>query len=385
MKKIGILTFHKPINYGAFLQAFSLTGRLQKEFPDAKVEIVDYIAKRERRKIWRKILSDVKHVSVLEALRYIKRIGAFRRSYPCLPLSERSAFHDDLPFLYSYIEENYDCLVIGSDAIFNWLQNEYPTAFIMDYDLKIPVFYYAASVHGLPFYEEPQERIEQCGRTFEKSAFIGVRDQSSADFVRYCNPSAEPVHCCDPTFFIDQEKISAMVQPSQIEKKGISFDEKYIVFMIPDSQLTKQVAEKYRGKYRIISVFQRSAYADCYLYDLTPFEWAYVLKRAEAVITSFFHGTLLSLVQGTPAIVIDYSGYTADRYEGKLRDLMITRLGLPELFHEKEYAVNFSQPESFFETFEAVLEDSYHEQIKAAIERERKTFDPFLTLLQQNI
>ena len=52
MKKIGILTFHKAINYGAYLQAFSLSERLKKEFSDCHVEIIDYIPQKEKKKIY---------------------------------------------------------------------------------------------------------------------------------------------------------------------------------------------------------------------------------------------------------------------------------------------------------------------------------------------
>ena len=41
--KIGILTFHRPINYGAFLQAFALSNQIQRSFPKSEVEIIDYI------------------------------------------------------------------------------------------------------------------------------------------------------------------------------------------------------------------------------------------------------------------------------------------------------------------------------------------------------
>ena len=48
--KIGILTFHRPINYGAYLQAFSLQDRLKEYLREATIEIVDYIAPKERKK-----------------------------------------------------------------------------------------------------------------------------------------------------------------------------------------------------------------------------------------------------------------------------------------------------------------------------------------------
>ncbi len=40
--RIGILTFHRSINCGAVMQCYSLSKKLQQEFPDAVVEVIDY-------------------------------------------------------------------------------------------------------------------------------------------------------------------------------------------------------------------------------------------------------------------------------------------------------------------------------------------------------
>ena len=37
--RIGILTFHKVINYGAYLQAFSLSQKLKKVFPETSLTL----------------------------------------------------------------------------------------------------------------------------------------------------------------------------------------------------------------------------------------------------------------------------------------------------------------------------------------------------------
>ena len=38
---IGILTFHRAVNYGAFLQSYSLCKALNRE-SDIKAEVIDY-------------------------------------------------------------------------------------------------------------------------------------------------------------------------------------------------------------------------------------------------------------------------------------------------------------------------------------------------------
>ena len=35
--RIGILTFHRPVNFGAFLQAFSLSNNISRKYPNSKV------------------------------------------------------------------------------------------------------------------------------------------------------------------------------------------------------------------------------------------------------------------------------------------------------------------------------------------------------------
>ena len=44
--KIGVLTFHRCINYGAFMQCYSLINRLKQDFPQAYVEVIDYSQRR---------------------------------------------------------------------------------------------------------------------------------------------------------------------------------------------------------------------------------------------------------------------------------------------------------------------------------------------------
>lgn len=374
MKKIGILTFHRAINYGAYLQAFSLSEKLKKDFPDCHVEIIDYLPKKEKEKIYINVLRTVWYEGIFGGIRELKKIFAFRRSYKCLSLSKKIPYSKDLNNLYSYIDKNYDMLIIGSDAVFNWNQNGYPTEFIPDYKFDIPVVSYAASVHGLKFFDEAKERIFQCGRSFDNMLFIGVRDRSTEEFVKFCSPISEPVHCCDPTFIIDKEKIKIYTQKYS---SNFLIKDKYIVIMAPDSSLTRSIAQKYKNKYKIVAVFKNSKYADYFLYDLNPFEWTHVLKNASCVITSYFHGTLLSLVQETPVIALDYSGYTSDDYEGKLRDLMVTRLDLPELFYEGRYADEFLDEVEFWNIFEQLLSGSYYDRINRAVEKEKMEFKYF--------
>ncbi len=384
--RIGILTFHKVINYGAFLQSYSFSEKLKKEFPDDEVEIIDYVTAPKRK--WFVVLWNIKHHGIKGGLTELKRISVFGSAQKNLTLSPKSFKADEFNELFRYIDERYDMLIIGSDAVFNWKQTTFPTAFIPDYKFNIPVFTYAASVHGLRFYNESGDKLEKCGEIFKSMKCVGVRDNCSEKFVKLCSPEARTIHCCDPTLFIDKEDIYARgsgIEEKVKQKYNFSMDSKYIVVMSPDNNLIKSVAAKYSKEYKIVSVFLKSAYADIYIPDIDPFEWTVILKHAKAVVTSYFHGTLLSLVQGTPVIVLDYSGYCDEQYEGKLKDLMVTRLSLPELYFDKEYAVNYTNNDEFYKKFDELLDGKYRDSIEKAINAEKKTLDNFIEIIKKEI
>lgn len=380
--RIGILTFHKVINYGAFLQAFSLSNMLQKSFPNDEVEIIDYVTNSKRK--YYRVIRSLKHYGIKGAISDLKRILIFNSAQKDLMLSPKRFHANSLNDLYSYIDERYDMLIIGSDAVFNWNQTKFPTAFIPEYSFSIPVYTYAASVHGLRYYDEPKERLEKCGKIFESMNCLGVRDECTANFVKLCSQKVKTIHCCDPTLFIDKDEIynKGIAVKERVKKKyNFSVDSKYIVIMAPDSQMVEKVAKKYGKEYKIISVFVKSSFSDYYIYDLNPFEWTVVLKHASMVITSYFHGTLLSLVQGTPVIVLDYSGYCDKQYEGKLKDLMVTRFCLSELYFDKKEAVNFVGETSFYKKVDELLRGDYDKRISVAVEKERTAVTSFIEML----
>ena len=387
--RIGILTFHKPINYGAFLQAFSLSGQLQKRFPDCKVEIIDYIAPKESRKRFLNILRDIKHHGLKAGMQSAGRYLVFRKSQKHLKLSRESFCTEKQTALFSFIDDNYDYLIIGSDAVFNWQQNGYPSAFIPGYDFKrCKVLCYAASVHGLRYLEEPEEYIHNCGKSFKKMLFVGTRDRNTENFVRYCTEHAKIMHCCDPTVIIDVAKIQEKADGYRariLKKYKCDLSKKYIVLMIPDSSATKAVREKYSEEFQIITLFKPSKDANFYLYDLNPFEWAAVLSGASVVITSYFHGTLLALKQNVPVISVDYSNYNDDVYEGKLQDLMCTRLKLAELYFDGRNISCKEVSNLLINNIDKALAGNYRQRIEEAMKQESACFDEFCISLKAEL
>ncbi len=383
--KIGILTFHRPINYGAFLQSYSLSNRLANDFPEIKIEIIDYIAPKEKNKIYLNSLRALKYNGLSAFLKELFKIRRFKKALKYLPLSNESFCTNNLEELFKFIDKNYDILIIGSDAVFNWNQNGFPTAFIPNYDFKnCKVLTYAASVHGLKYYDENKEKIEYCKNSFSKMRFIGVRDTNTEKFVNFCNASSEPIHCCDPTVFLNYNalyKIPHRDLKILSEQYKFDFFFPYIVLMLEDEEISKKIKNKYGGIFKIVSLFKPNKFADIFLYDLSPVEWALVLKNSKLVFTNYFHGTLISLTQNTPVFAIDLSGYS-DPYEGKMPDLM-SRLGLTEYFvngYEWE-----SREKIVFSLADKLLKNRDETNFGKVLNYERKTYEKFNEILKNDL
>ena len=386
--KIGILTFHKPINYGAYLQSYSLLNGFREKFPEDDVEIVDYVASEEKRKTVIRVLWGIKHYGIKNGYKDLAKILSFRKAHKILKLSDKVK-DSSLNHLYKFIDERYDLLVIGSDAVFNWNQNGYPTAFIPQYNFKkCKVVSYAASVHGLLYMEEPGERLIGCGDVFADMELVGVRDVNTEKFVQRCNEQVEPIHCCDPTVFIDRKEIinHAGDYIQRVRKKfHIDLNEKFIVLMMPDGMVSKKIHECFSKEYKIVTLFKTSKDAEYYLYDLNPFEWAAVLSKASLVVTSYFHGTLLSLRQDVPVIAVDYSDYNKDYYEGKINDLLVRRLDLPELYFDNSVLSEQGNCDDLIETAKRAIDGEFGDRICQGMINEKKAFDCYINKLKDKI
>jgi hypothetical protein len=113
MKKIGILTFHRSINYGAYMQSYALSHEIQKRFPANKIEIIDFELLRKHES-YRKGLKLRRFPLNIE---YWFKYRAFQNDLVKLPLSSKSLITNNQNVLIDYIKREYEILIVGSDAV----------------------------------------------------------------------------------------------------------------------------------------------------------------------------------------------------------------------------------------------------------------------------
>ncbi|MCK4851765.1 MAG: hypothetical protein KAS86_01515, partial [Candidatus Omnitrophica bacterium] len=178
MKKIlGVLTLHSVFNEGAVLQAFSLVKHLQNNFPDWKVEIIDY-----------------RFASLLKAYgspkdRRTLALDDFIAN--ALPLSGERFFNDKDRDISDFINKRYGALVVGSDEVWDpyYLRRKrylgliyrqtgrlvFPNPYWPGAEVDVPKAAYAACVGRADWTKIPGRHRKEMARRLSTFSVLGVR------------------------------------------------------------------------------------------------------------------------------------------------------------------------------------------------------------------
>ena len=98
-------------------------------------------------------------------------------------------------------------------------------------------------------------------------------------------------------------------------------NKKIIGMMGVPKELADKMVSRFGDEYVFVNLYDYSRFFKKQLLDINPFEWAAVFGLFDLTVTSFFHGTLLSLCNGTPVINYDFSDFSK-KNEGKICDVM---------------------------------------------------------------
>lgn len=278
--KIGIMTMQRINNYGSFLQAYGLKKLI--ESLGYETEFVDYeyensIIKYNSRK-FSKFFKTKNNIR-----RYFVR-KKFNRLFSEL---QNDYFGD-----YNLNPKDIDTLVIGSDEVFNCLQ-EYPVGysrqlFGKDYE-NINVISYAASFGQTNYQRLKNYNIDsEVASLLNKFEAISVRDNNSYETV-YKLINKKPIINLDPVLIYDYDK-------EMIDNVKLS---NYIIVYAYPYRLTskeKKAISKFAKKHnkKIVSFGMYQDISDVELI-INPFEIFSYFKHADFVITDTFHGSIFSI------------------------------------------------------------------------------------------
>jgi hypothetical protein len=300
--KIGILTFHRCINYGSYWQARCLVEGLRARGLDAV--LLDHDDAQVNRAEWRcafqPLLPERTPRSDFPA--YRQKARAVLQEASALPLSRRFPLHQPEEM------EEYDLVLIGSDEVWNMRHPWYGgKAAFYGHGLKAKrIASYAAS-----FGNQESGLEGWWAELLRGLSAISVRDDNSARIVREAT-GIDPALVLDPCLqFPPQVRPAESEQGSYVAVYGHSFPGWY----------RERVCgwARQRG-YRLVSIGYRNDWADEQRIEAGPVAFAELVAGAEAVATNFFHGCVFALVNGRPFACAS-SPYRSNKIRGLMQKL----------------------------------------------------------------
>ena len=334
--KIGILTFHRSINYGAFMQCYALSHTLQARYPQHQVEVIDFEYPR-------------KHNSYLKPAKqlpfgpeYYVKYRRFQSDLKRLNLSDESFITNDTDSLCEYIKSHYDVVIVGSDAVWAFqkkmpIDNPY---WLFGKKLNgVVKMSYAASAFTTIFDQVTREERDAIRESLSDFYYIGVRDIPTQKFIQELSVEKKVHINHDPTFFLEPANDKKMAQRT-LRKNLVLGDKPKISFMTRLMPHMNEVRNHLHKDYQLLHFYTRDNmrgdlkdFRCRFLTNLSPFEWYNLYSQMSLNLTYFFHGACLALINHIPTIAIDDATVP---YMSKYAQLM-NDLGLQDnLFSHKD-------------------------------------------------
>lgn len=365
MKSIGIITIHKINNYGSVFQAYAL----QKTCKDMgfEVEIIDYNYPNEYH-LFNKYVNHVdlqsnepRWIKLLFALDLIKQhngIKKFVNKFQKLSSKQYnhpSELESDVP--------HYDIYITGSDQLWNPRYCNGDPAFLLhfapDNALKIS---YAASIGANSI---PDGLKTQYRELLNRYAHISVRENSGVQVVQDVT-GKEATVVLDPTLLLNRDQWNQIAVPKRLFRKKyiLCYFLNYTFNAFPYVDQLAEYMQKQTG-YEIIRVarppHKLSLSHTHYRVGASPEEFLALIRDAEMVLTTSFHGTAFAVNYGKPVFTI-----VQDREANDSRQVsLMCNLGL----ENQILSVKDPMPDRNRFTY-----DEQSEQIRLEVLRERSMF-----------
>lgn len=304
-RRLGILTFHRCINYGSYWQARCLVEGLRAMGADAV--LLDHESPHAARAELRCALSPIlpQRTARRDFPAYAEKTRKFHRAFARLPLSRR--FPIDCP----QEMEEYDAVIVGSDEVWN-LRHPWYGGCSTFYGVGIarPLISYAASFGN----HDASEGLsgDWAGR-LGHFASLSVRDENSRRIV-HAALGHDPAVVLDPCL---QFPAPAMRKPADGER------DRYVALYghnFPGWFSAAISRWAVRQGLRIRSIGYRNDWADEQWLSAGPADFAELMAGAEAVASNFFHGCVFALLNRRPFIAAP-SAYRLNKVRDLLRGL----------------------------------------------------------------
>lgn len=312
--RIGVISVHDSNNYGAYLQAYAMQHILK-----SMGHHVYFIRSRDKKYVKsifyskRLFISGLLKPPIVGIKRYfagIKKYHVFKQSWDCFQVVESdviTANNQDTRFIFGQL----DHIILGSDEIWNVTAPAFQRKIFYGIGMN-NVSTYAVSMGTATFND--LNKYPYIIEAIKQMDHILVRDISTKQIVKQITKK-EPKLVCDPTILVDKEIFECQYHNSYLENNQYLLIYTYGI----NKEIKKRIIKFAREKnLKVVSAGFYFNWCD-YNVMCSPLEFCQVIKNAEYVVTTSFHGSIFSILY--------HKQFVAITARQKIIDI-ITRLGL---------------------------------------------------------
>lgn len=351
-KRVGIVTFHNAHNYGAVLQAYALSKKIESygfdvEFIKSdKSYIQNHYRKtpffKENNTSYIKYAKNIIHY-LLDFNRINKRYNSFK-SFIEINFKEVNISNKN---------EYFDYVVLGSDQIWNCniTKGFDPLFFGSDVNLSVgKIISYAASMGNAT---KKSYLSDDFNKLISNIDVTGVREQELQELISDRNDVSLNL---DPTLLLEKNMWSKVKSE---KKKNI------IIYEVYKSQETELLASYLKNKYKLEVKVILSGSSSIFISDdvvatASPDDFIDLFRTASFVITTSFHGTVFSIINNVPFYTLKINDGVDKRSANLLKQLGLSSRHVSSLHEAKmiDEEIDFGFANKQLEKLQ-LLSDSY--------------------------
>lgn len=296
-RKIGIITFHASYNCGSMLQAYALQNVLMDRY-GIDCEIIDFSNSEQKRMY-----------SILYCPRKIKDL--FRNTLNLIFYYKIKKHHTDFAMFlkeklilskqhYATINDlkiskfDYDIYITGSDQVWNINAQDFDDAYFLPFVMQGKKIAYAVSLGATNpndyCYSDKDKYINYL-KSFDG---ISVREGNAQRWISELSKCNVEI-CVDPTLLIEASAWNKIIGEQEVDGKYIFWYT--MIYRKELGNLIAQIGKKYKMPVYVMDAKEWSRRA-LYLQGIRlaknggPSSFLSLVKNAEIVITSSFHGAV---------------------------------------------------------------------------------------------
>lgn len=317
-KKVGIVTFHNALSYGAVLQSYALQRFMMKNGVDNEIVNYqcDYMNKNYKRLI--RIVKGKKLKSFAGSLLQLKNkkksLQLSKSFQELFLITGKEVTRDNI---YKIADE-YSLFIAGSDQVWSPDCVGFDKTYFLDFAKPEQKYSYAASFGATKI---PEEKTKEYKTLLSDFRDYSVREKSGAELVKNLTGYNARVDI-DPTLLLTSDEWDKITSEVDIKRPYIFLfnvlkPKRMIEYAVKLGQTKNMPVYYLNDKHLPINGIK-------YLNPVSADEFVSIIKNAEYVVTNSFHGSAFSVLYHKKFVMeLDTAAKRNTRSEELLKELEI--------------------------------------------------------------